>query len=338
MIVMPERNDPGVRLRDLAILEVVLAESNLTRAAERLELTQPTISKVLARLRSHFQDPLLVRDGSRMRPTPRAAELVAPLGALLRAAEGIRRPARGPFDPAASDRLFRLLLTDVGMIRFLPLLAARLATAGSRLRLDAVPLDARHFEAKLAAGEADLGSFPRAPRDLRRQRLYADRYVSVVRRSHPQLRRLRTAAGFRAARHIVVAASETGHGAHQAAQGAIEGAIAPDRVLLRVPSFVAAAVVASRTDGVATIPANLAGDLGQLGLVTFVPPIAIPPIEVAQYWHERYQRDPGHRWLRQLCVDLLGDPAKVTSRAADTRGSGTRSPTLAGQRIGHRSL
>jgi DNA-binding transcriptional LysR family regulator len=305
---MPESNDQGVRLRDLSILEVVLAESNLTRAAERLELTQPTISKVLARLRAHFHDPLLVRDGSRMRSTPRAAELVAPLGALLRAAEGIRRPARGPFDPAASDRRFRLLVTDVGMIHFLPRLTARLAAAGPGLRLEAVPLDARRFEAKLAAGEADLalGTFPRAPRDLRRQRLYADRYVSVVRRSHPQLRRLRTAAGFRAARHIVVTASETGHGAHQAAQGALEAAIARDRVLLRLPSFVAAAVVASRTDGVATIPANLASDLGQLGLVTFRPPIAIPPIEVAQYWHERYQHDPGHRWLRQLCVDLLG--------------------------------
>ncbi|HEU4732937.1 MAG TPA: LysR family transcriptional regulator [Kofleriaceae bacterium] len=305
---MPGSNDQDVRLRDLSILEIVLAEHSLTRAAERLELTQPTISKVLTRLRAHFQDPLLVRDGNRMRPTPRAAELVAPLGALLRAAEGIRRPARGPFDPAASDRRFRMLLTDVGMIRFLPPLTARLAAAGPSLHLEAIPLDSRHFEAKLAAGEADLalGSFPRAPRGLRRQRLYADRYVSVVRRSHPQLRRLRTPAGFRGAHHIVVTASETGHGAHRAAQGAVEAAIPRDRVLLRLPSFVAAAAVASRTDGVATIPANLAGDLGRLGLAAFRPPIAIPPIEVAQYWHERFQRDPGHRWLRQLCASLFG--------------------------------
>lgn len=304
---MPRSNDHGVRLRDLEILDLVLREHSLTRAAEQLETTQPTISKVLARLRTQFQDPLLVRDGIRMRPTPRAAEIVTPLRALLRAADGIRRPARGAFDPGASDRMFKLLLTDVGMIRFLPPLTAHLAAAGPRLRLEAVPLDSRHFEAKLAAGEADLalGTFPGAPRDLRRQRLYADRYVSVVRRAHPQLRHLRSAAGFRRARHILVTASETGHGAHRVAQGAIEAAIAPDRVLLRLPSFVAAAVVAAQTDGVATIPANLAHDLGKLRLAVFRPPIAIPPIEVAQYWHERYQRDPGHRWLRQTCATLF---------------------------------
>lgn len=304
---MPRSNEQGVRLRDLEILDVVLREHSLTRAAEQLETTQPTISKVLARLRTQFQDPLLVRDGIRMRATPRAAELATPLRALLRAADGIRRPARGAFDPGASDRMFKLLLTDVGMIRFLPPLTAQLAAAGPRLRLEAVPLDARHFEAKLAAGEADLalGTFPGAPRDLRRQRLYADRYVSVVRRAHPQLRRLRSAAGFRKARHILVTASETGHGAHRVAQGAIEAAIAPDQVLLRLPSFVAAAVVAAQTDGVATIPANLAHDLGRLRLAVFRTPIAIPPIEVAQYWHERYQRDPGHRWLRQTCATLF---------------------------------
>jgi DNA-binding transcriptional LysR family regulator len=307
MMPMPGSNEHGVRLRDLEILDVVLREHSLTRAAEQLETTQPTISKVLARLRTQFQDPLLVRDGIRMRPTPRAAEIVTPLRALLLAADGIRRPARGVFDPGGSDRMFKLLLTDVGMIRFLPALTAQLAAAGPRLRLEAVPLDSRHFEAKLAAGEADLalGAFPGAPRDLRRQRLYADRYVSVVRRAHPQLRRLRSAGGFRRARHILVTASETGHGAHRVVQGALEAAIPPDQVLLRLPSFVAAAVVAAQTDGVATIPANLAHDLGRLRLAVFRPPIAIPPIEVAQYWHERYQRDPGHRWLRQTCATLF---------------------------------
>jgi len=305
---MPRSNDQGIRLHDLRILDVVLREHSLTRAAEELDTSQPTISKVLARLRSQFGDPLLVRDGQAMRPTPRAAEIVAPLRALLQAADGIRRPARARFDPAASERSFRLLVSDVGMIRLLPPLIARLATAGPHLTLEAVPLDSRHFEAKLASGEADLaiGWFPRAPRGLRRQPLYVDRYVSVVRRAHPALRRLRTAAGFRAARHVVVTASETGHGAHEVAQGALEAVLAPENVLARLPSFVAAAVVASQSDGVATVPANLARALDRLRLSVFRPPIAIPAIAVAQYWHERYQRDPGHRWLRAACFALFG--------------------------------
>src|SRR5262245_3823054 len=98
MMTMPRSNDQGVRLRDLRILDVVLREHSLTRAAEQLETTQPTISKALARLRSQFQDPLLVRDGQVMRPTPRVTELVTPLRALLQAADGIRR-SDGAFDP-----------------------------------------------------------------------------------------------------------------------------------------------------------------------------------------------------------------------------------------------
>ncbi|HEX7843506.1 MAG TPA: LysR family transcriptional regulator [Kofleriaceae bacterium] len=305
---MPRSNEQDVRLGDLRILEVVLHEQSLTRAAERLETTQPTISKVLARLRAQFQDPLLVRDGHAMRPTPRATQMAVSLRALLHAAEGIRQPTGDLFDPAATERTFRLLLSDVGMIRFLPTLTARLAAAGPRLALEAVPLDSRHFEAKLASGEADLalGWFPKAPRGLRRQQLYADRYVSVVRRGHPALSRLRSAAGFRAARHILVTASETGHGAHEVAESALEAIVAPENVLLRLPSFVAAAVVASQSDGVATVPANLARALARLRLAAFRPPIAIPPIAVAQYWHERYQRDPGHRWLREACFGLFG--------------------------------
>ena len=308
---MPRSNEQDVRLHDLRIFEVVLREQSLTRAAELLDTTQPTISKVLARLRAQFQDPLLVRDGQAMRPTPRATQIAVPLRALLRAAEGIRYPAGDAFDPATAERTFRLLISDVGMIRFLPPLTARLAVAGPRLALEAVPLDSRHFEAKLASGDADLalGWFPKAPRGLRRQQLYVDRYVSVVRRGHPALPRLRTAAGFRAARHLLITASETGHGAHEVAKSALEAVVAPENVLLRLPSFVAAAVVASQSYGVATVPANLVRALGRLRLTAFRPPIAIPPIAVAQYWHERYQRDPGHRWLREACFAIFGrDP------------------------------
>jgi DNA-binding transcriptional LysR family regulator len=301
-------SEQGVRLRDLRTLEVVLREHSLTRAADQLDTSQPTISKVLARLRTQFQDPLFVRDGQSMRPTPRAMELAAPLRALLQAADGIGRPLRGPFDAAASERTFRLLLSDVGMLWFLPPLAARIAMAAPRVTLEAVPLDARQFAAKLAAGEADLalGAYPNAPRGLRRQLLYIDKYICIARPEHPDLRSLRSAAGFRRARHILVAASGTGHGAHEVAQRTVEAAIAPDRILLRLPSFVAAALVASRSDGVAIVPANLARALTGLRLVSFRPPIAIPPIEVSQYWHERFQRDPGHRWLRGACFALFG--------------------------------
>jgi DNA-binding transcriptional LysR family regulator len=312
MTVMTTKNSDDLRVRDLKVLSLILRERNLTRAAELLDTTQPSISKVLAKLREHFADPLLVRDGHVLRPTPRASEMAEPIRSLLATCDNLSTSAPS-FDPRESERVFRLLVSDVGMILFLPSLMNRVSREGHKLGLHAVPLDSRHFESKLASGEADLalGAFPRAPRGLRRQRLYLSSYRSVVRRDHPQIAALRTRSGFRAARHIMVMASDTGHGVHQIGQHALEAEIAPENVLLRLSSFVAAAVVASRTDGVATVPANLASIFAdQLDLTAFRPPIRLPPIEIAQYWHERNQGDAGHRWLRSTSFDLFAKSAR----------------------------
>ena len=304
---MTEENDANLRLRDFKVLNVVLRERSLTRAAEALDTTQPSISKVLARLRIHFGDPLFIRTGQTMAPTPRALEIAAPLRNLLVAADTLRTPTPS-FDPRTSDRMFKVLTTDVGSARFLPLLLSKMAKEGPKLTLQAVPLDSRHFESKLESGEADLalGAFPKAPRGLRRQHLYYDGYLSVARKDHPRLRTLNKRSGFCAARHIVVVASDIGHAAQQLLQQALEAEVAAENIMLRVPSFVVAALVASRTEGVATIPANLATSVAdQLGLATIRPPFPLPLFEITQYWHEKYQRDPAHRWLRSASFDLF---------------------------------
>jgi DNA-binding transcriptional LysR family regulator len=315
MMIMPKSNDSDLKLRDLRVLEVMLTEGSLTRAAFRLDTTQPSLSKALARLRAHFGDPLLVRDGQAMRPTPKGSEMLAPVRELLRAAGSIGNPRNGPFDPTSSSRKFKLIVSDVGMVLFLPALTARLAASGPKLKLEAVPLDSHNFEARLATGEADiaLGVYAGAPQDLRRQHLYVDDYLSVVRRGNPRKKHLGRIAEFRSAQHIVVTASETGHTAHRVAQEAIEGAITAERILLRLPSFIAAALVAAGTDGIATLPAKLAISIKErLRLATFPPPVKMPTISVAQYWHARYHQDPGHRWLRQTCFDLFARSAPTT--------------------------
>jgi DNA-binding transcriptional LysR family regulator len=146
------------------------------------------------------------------------------------------------------------------MVRFLPPLLARLADAAPRLRLRAVPLGSWQIESELESGEADLalGAFPRAASHLRRQKLYADGYVGAVRKDHRRLREMHSLAGFCAGRHILITASEIGHAAHSQAERTISAKIAPSNVLLRVPSFLAGAIVASQTDGIATLPENLA--------------------------------------------------------------------------------
>lgn len=306
---MSKVESSDIDFRDLRVLDALLREGSITRAAQGLETTQPAISKVLARLRTRFGDPLFVRHGRGIQPTARAVEMAAQVKNLLEMADNLWRDG-APFEPKTSDKIFSLLLTDVGMVRFLPPLIARLAEIAPHVKVRALPLDSRHFALKLESGEADLalGAFPKAAGHLRVQRLFSDGHASVVRRGHPRAAEARQRKGFLAERHILITASETGHAAHLEAQRVLTRAIAPSNILLQVPSFIAAAVVAAQTDGVATLPANLAEIVAApLGMNVFKTPIALPRIEIAQYWHERYHRDPAHRWLRSVTLALFGD-------------------------------
>ena len=296
-----------LNLRELRIFQALLRQRSITRAAQAMETTQPQVSKVLARLRLQFSDPLFVRQGLAMHPTPKALAMADRLHVLLAAADGLRTE-EAEFDPARSDRQFSLLLTDVGMVRFLPPLVARIAVLAPNIKIRSVPLDARQFEYRLESGEADLafGAFPRAARHLRHQRLYFDSYSSVVRKRHPRARKCQSLAGFLAERHILVTGSETGHAAHGTADRVLSSTIASSNVMLRVPSFIAGAIVAAEADGIVTLPTNLARRLAApLGLLAFDPPVALPRIEIAQFWHERYHRDVAHRWLRSLTFELF---------------------------------
>jgi DNA-binding transcriptional LysR family regulator len=312
MIYMSWKAYSELSLRELRVLQTLLQLRSITRTAETMETTQPSVSKMLRRLRAQFSDPLFVRNGQAMQPTAKALDLAGRLQVLLAAADGLRS-ASIEFDPAGSDRLFSLLLTDVGMIHFLPPLIARVAAIAPKISVRAVPLDARQFEHRLETGEADLafGAFLQAARYLRRQRLYFDGYSSVIRKGHPRAPKFRSRAGFLAERHVLVTGSETGHAAHRTAHRVLSAAIAPANVMLRVPSFIAGAIVAAETDGVATLPTNLARRLAEpLGLVAFETPIALPRIEIAQFWHERYHRDAGHKWLRNVTFELFARRAR----------------------------
>jgi DNA-binding transcriptional LysR family regulator len=308
MVCMAKRVFSEVDLGELRVLDTLLREGSITRAAQVLETSQPAVSRILRRLRGRFADPLVIRDGRGVQPTARAIEMAGQIRALLETADSLRREGVA-FDARTTDRQFNLLLTDVGMVRFLPPLIAVMTARAPRARIRAVPLDSRHFELKLETGEADLalGAFPAAAGSLRRQRLFSDGYVSVVRKGHPRAQRLRSRSGFLGERHILTMASETGHAAHVEAQRVLASQISPSNIVLRVPSFVAGAIVASQTEGVVTLPKNLADIIAEpLGLVAFKTPLQLPRIDIAQYWHERYHRDGAHQWIRSLIFETFG--------------------------------
>ena len=306
MRMIPGGNTVEVDLRHLRAFEVLLRERNLTRAATVLGVAQPALSKTLAKLRRYFADPLFVRAGHRMEPTAKALELAPAVHALLDDATMLRARHR-PFDPATSTRTFSFSVVDSGLVRLLPRLMSYLEkwAPGVRLRITALEFEA--LEAALEAGHLDfaMGSFRSRSKRIRGQVLWPVTYVSVVRRGHPRLGPKPALAAFAAERHVLVSTARTGH-THQLVERALERIIPAEQIVCRVPSFMSAAYAASRTDAVATLPAGIAEELsGPLDLRAFATPARLPRIEVSQYWHERFHREPGNQWIRGVFAELF---------------------------------
>ena len=295
-----------VDLRQLRAFEVLLRERNLTRAATVLGVAQPALSKTLAKLRRYFADPLFVRAGNRMEPTAKALEIAAAVHALLDDATMLRARHR-PFDPKTSTRTFSFSVVDSGLVRMLPRLLHYLEEHAPGVRLRVTPIEFDELEAALEAGRLDfaMGSFRSRSKRIRRQVLWSVNYLSVVRGDHPRLGAKPTLAAFGAERHVLVSTAGTGH-EHQLVERALERALPEEQIVCRVPTFIAAAYAASRTDTVATLPAGVATELGDaFHLRSFAPPMRLPRIDVSQHWHERFHREPGNQWIRDVFAELF---------------------------------
>jgi DNA-binding transcriptional LysR family regulator len=300
-------------LHHLQVLDVLLREHSLTRAARTLNVTQPALSKTLARLRRYFDDPLFVRVSLRMEPTPKALQLQAPVRAILERVQSLRSE-HVSFDPRTSDRTFNFCVVDAGLIKLLPPLVDRLLEDAPHVRLNVLQLEAQHLEPWLESGKLDfaMGSFASLTKQIRRQPLWVERYVSVARRSHPRIGTEPTVRAFAAEKHVLVSISGSGH-AHQLAERALEAAVPPENIICRIPMFIGAAVVAKHTDAVATLPLSVAAVLAKdLDLQVITPPIKLPKIDIYQYWHERFHRDPGNQWIRSIFKSLFGKSSATT--------------------------
>ena len=303
---MPDGNSAALELHHLRVLDVLLREHSLTRAAQVLHVTQPALSKTLARLRRYFDDPLFVRVSHRMEPTPKALQLAGPVAAILDQMRTLRTE-HVPFDPRLSNRTFNFCVVDAGVIKLLPPLVERVLSDAPRVRLRVMQLDGQHLESWLESGTVDfaMGSFPSLIKGIRRQPLWVEEYVSVVNRGHPRLSSAPTVTEFAAERHVLVSTLGVGH-AHQQVERSLETVIPPENIICRVPIFIAAAVVAKHTDAVATLPLSIANTLAaDLNLEVIRTPLKLPRIEIFQYWHDRYHREPGNKWIRTVFQSLF---------------------------------
>src|SRR5690606_23624789 len=176
--------------------------------------------------------------------------------------------------------------------------------------LRVLPPDLERLETSLESGLLDfaMGSYPGLPKRIRRQRLWSVAYTCAVRRDHPRIADKLSAAQFAAEKHVLVSAAGTGH-SHEQAERAIEAAVPAENIVCRVPTFVTAAFAASKTDAIVTLPEGLASMFAEpLGLKLLPPPVKVPKIEVYQYWHERFHREPGNQWIRALFLELFAEP------------------------------
>ncbi|WP_028682448.1 LysR family transcriptional regulator [Pseudomonas chlororaphis] len=286
----------------LLTLDVLLAEHNVTRAAQRLNLSQPSVSVHLAKLREIFGDPLLLPGPRGMRPTARADELREPLRRALEALELAVSPA-SPFDPGAAANTWSVSASDYGESTvILPALAGlRAAAPGTRLAV--LELEPGRLVQQAEQGRIDLAlhTSEDSPPGLRRRVLFSERYVLVGRAGHPRLQRRPSLAQFGKLEHVVV--SPDGGGFHGVTDSALGEVGLTRRVVLSVPHFLFVLSALASTDLVAMLPSRLVRDNPALKVVE--PPLEVPGYEMAMLWHERCHRDPAHQWLREFIVASL---------------------------------
>jgi DNA-binding transcriptional LysR family regulator len=282
----------------LEALDALLAENSVTKAAARLHTSAPAMSRALGRLRRAFDDPLLVRAGRDLVPTPRALELRGEVHAVAARARALFAPSTTA-DPRTAVRLFDLQVTDMLSTTFIPSLIDDLRVQAPGISLRLRPENLEDTPA-LREGLVDLeiGIIRPGDPEIRSESLVTETLIGVVRPDHPLAGTgTVTPQRFAAADHVVVSRRGRAHGPidDQLADRGLHR-----RVIAVVPSFAGALFLARETDVVCIAPAGLGRPmLDALGLRSFPIPLHLPPVTIAMAWHPRNHHDRTHQLLRE---------------------------------------
>jgi DNA-binding transcriptional LysR family regulator len=282
----------------VVVLQALLSEASVTRAARRVSLSQSATSHALNRLRDLLGDPLLVRSGRRLTLTARATALLPALERGLLELEGALS-GEPPFSPATAQRSFTVGMADYAQAVMLGPLLARLHRLAPGVTLSVVGFP-DVFE-RMDAGTLDLAVITKSPlpAGFTSQKLFSDGFVCIVRRDHPQVRGPRLSmAQYLALDHLVVA---PGGLSGSIVDSALERLGLERRVAVRVSSFLAAPLVVADSDLISTGPARVLRPMaGRYPLRLLRPPVPLDPFEMHLSWHNRRTSDAAHAWLRGL--------------------------------------
>jgi DNA-binding transcriptional LysR family regulator len=298
------RQARSVTLHLLESLDWLLAECSVSRAAARAGVSQSTMSNNLADLRRVFGDPLLVRQGPRLVPTPRALEIAGPIRTSLRQiADAVESSTE--FHPERARRAFTILTVDFVQALMLQPLVERWAHLSSQLEVAVLPIVLDTLHEQLASGQADIGIVsPRfVPASLRHSRLFSDRFVLLARRDHPIVGQGVDLRQYLNCTHILV--SPIGRRFPSSVDEALRVLGKARHVRVCVPQYLTAAQLVASTDLVVTVPVTIAErSAPRNALVWHELPFEMPLLELCQVWHERSHHDPGHRWLRHELKEI----------------------------------
>ena len=304
-----------IDLNLLRLFDAVYLARNVSRAAQMLDMTQPAASQGLTRLRLLLKDPLFVRSGGGVQPSPKADQLAD----AVRQALGILEHALGDaavFEPAQSRQVFRLHMSDIGEARFLPKLMAALHARAPGVRVETLPVPPGEIGAGLDSGRINFAfGFLPALKDVQRIELLRDRYIVLLREGHPLAAALLSAAGttgdaLAMLRHLELVAVRT----HSDTLRILQLLKLEDQLRLTTQHFMVLPDIVRATDLGAVMPNNIALEFAQHGGYTIAqPPFPLRDFTVSLHWSRRYQDDPANLWLRKLVVELFAEPSECVA-------------------------
>lgn len=290
----------------LVVFDAMLNHQNVSKAAEAIKLSQPAMSAAISRLRTLFDDPLFVRTKAGMEPTPKAKALSPSVRLVVQTIQtDILLPKK--FIPANSDRTFTLVTPDIAEVNFLPRLIAELAHQSPLINLKTLAMPREAAADSLASGAAEMaiGYFP----DLHKagffqQKLISSSHVCLLRKKHPIVGEKITSTQFMQAPHAVVRPDGREHVFEQF----LQSKNIKRRVVVELSHFMSLLPIIETSDLIATVPKDLADFFVQHGDVRYIPtPMKSPVIDVHLFWHQRFQKDPAHIWLRQVIHRLFNN-------------------------------
>jgi DNA-binding transcriptional LysR family regulator len=304
-----------VDLNLFVVFDAIYTTGNLTRAGEMLHVTQPAVSNALSRLRDLFQDPLFVRTGQSMTPTPVAQNVIGPAREALRL---LRQSVQDSdiFDPIKTDKTYNLCMLDLLEASIIPRLLARMASRAPNVHLHNHQMRQQDVVSAMARGHLDFYGDASTFSDphLCKQRVAQDRFVCVARKDHPHIDDTLTMETFLKLGHIQV--DERGEGSSHV-DVALEKMGIQRKVVMRGHHFMTVPSVLVKTHLVVCIPFHFAR---HFDLAIYELPFQMPPLEYFLYWHKRADQDHANIWLRQQILEVTRNHNLTDSASNEAEG------------------